>query len=695
MDKFKLLTQYSPWFILLCLLAGLGYSWLLYQKKSPWSKKVNQLLAAGRFILVAVLCFLLLGPFIKNFKNYIEKPVMVFAIDNSQSVGIGSDTNLLNSLKAGLVHLAKELNKEDINIDVQLLNKPSNINELPQLKFDNSSTNLHQILNDIQSNYENRNLSAVVLVSDGIYNQGIAPNFNQYNFPLYTIGLGDTVPKRDINLKGIYYNKISYTGNKFPILAEIQNNGFKGQSINLSLKQGGKTLETKIINFSRESETQEVEFYQSTDQKGLQHFTIEAAPVPGEFTLKNNIQHAYIDIIDGKENILLVALTPHPDIKALKSAIEKKENYQLDVYIPGINEMNASIKYDLVIFHQLPDYSGVARNILEKFNKDNTSIFYIVGSQTNTIQLNSMNNILNINARPGQKDKVMPSLNKDYDKFKIETEEANVINSYPPLSVNFGEYTVKENSDVLLYQKIGNTVSGKPMLVINAKKDKKVGILCGEGIWEWRLREFQDTKDTKVFDKFISSLIQYLSSKEDKRKFRVYPVNNEFLVSDRILFEAETYNDIYEKIYGQKIDLKITDEKGNAVSYSFVNNEGTGKFEIKGLPQGIYKYYASTKLGGKAESSSGEFTVKEVLLEVLNTTADYEILRTLSNQTKGKFYLAKDINKVAEDLSKNTAKSIIHTNEEFVELINLPLLFFLLLLLASGEWFMRRYKGGY
>jgi hypothetical protein len=534
-----------------------------------------------------------------------------------------------------------------------------------------------------------------VLISDGIYNQGIAPNFSQYNFPIYTVGLGDTIPKKDINLKAIHYNKISYTGNKFPILAEILNNGFKGQSINVNLKQGGKILETKVVNFNKESEIQEIEFYRSAEQNGLQHYIIEAEPLHGEFTIKNNFQHAYIDIIDGKENILLVALTPHPDIKAIKSAIEKKDNYQLDIYIPGINEFNPSTKYDLVIFHQLPDYAGIARNIIEKYTKDNTSLFYIIGSQTNIIHLNNLNNILTINARPGHKDKVTPSLNKDYDKFKIETDEAAIINSYPPLAVNFGEYTIKENPDVLLYQRIGTTVSTKPLLVINAKKDKKIGILCGEGIWEWRLREFQDTKDTRVFDKFISSLLQYLSSKEDKRKFRVYPVNNEFLVSDRILFEAETYNDIYEKIYGQKIDLKITNEKGNSISYSFVNSEGDAKFEAKGLEQGVYKYYATTKLGGKVEASSGEFTVKEVLLEVLNTTADFDILRTLSAQTKGKFYTAKDIDKLATDLSTHTSKSIIHTNEEFVELINLSMIFFFLLLLVSFEWFLRRYKGGY
>jgi hypothetical protein len=693
MDKFKILTEHSPWFILLCLLVGFGYAWLLYQKNAPWNKTINRILFAFRWILVTILCLLLLGPFIKYFRNYIEKPVMVFAIDNSQSIPNGNDTNALNTIKGKLSLLAEDLKKKDMDVELQLLNKSIPINNLKELKFDNPVTNLTQLLKDIQSNYENRNLAGTILISDGIFNQGISPTYNQYSFPIYTLGLGDTIPRRDINVKSVYYNKIAYAGNKFPLLSEIYNTGFKGDNVNIILKQNGKVIEKKTISLNRENGIAEVEFYHTSEEKGIQHYTIEAEPLKGEFTFKNNIQHIYIEIIEGRQGILLVALTPHPDIKAIKSAIDKKQNYQLDIYIPGISQLKENIKYDLVIFHQLPDNASTARNVVDKYVKDNSSVFFIVGPQTNVNYLNSIQSILTINSRPGQKDNVMPSLNKDFEKFKIENEEAAVINAYPPLSVGFGEYKVKENSDVILYQKIGNTVSTKPLLVINSDKEKKTGILCGEGIWEWRLREFQDTKDTKVFDEFISNILQYMASKEDKRKFRVYPINNQFLISDRIIFEAETYNDLYEKIYGQKIDLKITDEKGASISYSFVNNENTSRFEAKGLKPGIYRYYATCKLNGRIESSAGEFTVREILLEALSTTADHNLLRTLSAGTKGKFY--SDVDQLVNDLKNSEGHNIIHTNEEFVEAINLIWLFFLLLALASVEWFLRRYKGGY
>ena len=38
---------YSPWFILLCIGAGLVYAFVLYKKKGPWSEQINKLLEQG------------------------------------------------------------------------------------------------------------------------------------------------------------------------------------------------------------------------------------------------------------------------------------------------------------------------------------------------------------------------------------------------------------------------------------------------------------------------------------------------------------------------------------------------------------------------------------------------------------------------------------------------------------------------
>ena len=689
---YKLLTQHSLWYISFCLLAGLGYAYLLYQKKSTWNKNTNYFLASLRFLLVTLLAFLLLGPLIKYFKNYAEKPTIVLAIDNSQSIALTSTPEKIATLKTNLLSLKEKLENASIEVSIQTFDNIEKTDKLKELNFDNTSSNLSGLLNDIQSNYENRNLAGVVLVSDGIYNQGAAPNFTQYNFPIHTAGIGDTVPKIDLNLKTVVYNKLSYKNNKFPLVAEIHNKGFVGQATQVNLKQGTKTLESKTISFRTDNEINKVEFYTSSSEIGMQHYVIEVVPLKGEFTLRNNLVHAYIDIIENKEKILLIAASPHPDIKAIRAAIEKKENYEFSLYIPGITQYKEG-KYDLYILHQLPDYAGISKNILDKIIKEDNSVLFIVGNQTDITQFNTSNKVVTIISRQGQKDLVIPSYNNGFDRFITEQEDQTVINNYPPLMVPYGEYNLKETSDVLMYQKIGNTISSRPLILASA--DRKQAVIAGEGLWQWRQYEYLETQDNKVFDKFIGNLVQYLSAKEDKRKFRVYPTSNEFLITDQVFFETEIYNDLFEKVYGQKIELKISDEEGKVTSYSFANGESNSRFEIKGLKQGVYKYTASTELGGKQEKSEGRFTIKELMLEALSTTADYELLRQLSAKNNGRFVPATNLDQLAESIIARQPKTILHTNEELVELVSIPWLFFLFLALASTEWFLRKYKGGY
>lgn len=689
---YKILTQYSPWFFIFCLLAGFGYAYLLYQKKSPWSKNINYFLAGLRFLLVTLLAFLLLGPLIKYFKNYTEKPSIVVAIDNSQSIALTEDSTKLTTLKTSLSTLRDKLEDASIEVSFQTLGNNAASDPMKDLKFDYASTNLSGLLNDIQSNYENRNLAGVILVSDGIYNQGNAPTYTPYNFPVHTAGLGDTIPKADLNLKTVVYNKLSYKNNKFPIVAEIHNKGFVSQSSQVILKQGSKIIDSRTIGFRSDSDINKVEFYTSSAETGMQHYVVEVKPLKGEFTLRNNVAHVYIDIIENKEKILLIAPSPHPDIKAIRAAIEKKENYEFRLYIPGITEYKED-KYDLVILHQLPDYTATAKNVIDKFIKDNQSMLFIIGNQTNLNQFNNNNRVLNIISRQGQKDLVTPSFNTTFDRFITESTEQTIISNYPPLTVAYGEYNLKENADILMYQKIGNTVSSRPLIVAGA--DRKQAVIAGEGLWQWRQHEYLETQDNKVFDKFMGNLVQYLSAKEDKRKFRVYPVSNEFLIYDPVFFETEIYNDLFEKIYGQKIDLKITDESGKTTNYSYANGESNSRFEVKGLTQGIYKYTATTELGGKVEKSEGRFTIKELLLEALNTTADHEALRQLSFKNNGQFVKAANLLQLAETIIARQPKNILHSNEELIELVSIPWLFFVFIGLASVEWFMRKYKGGY
>jgi len=71
------------------------------------------------------------------------------------------------------------------------------------------------------------------------------------------------------------------------------------------------------------------------------------------------------------------------------------------------------------------------------------------------------------------------------------------------------------------------------------------------------------------------------------------------------------------------------------------------------------------------------------------------LLRTLSNETGGKFYNSNQVSSLAGDLQQTKVASLIHSEETFNQLINLKWVFFLLLGLISAEWFLRKYMGSY
>ncbi len=692
MQKSQLLFEYSPWFILLCLVVGVAYAYFLYQKGGPWNKKVNQLLAAIRFLLASILCFLLLGPFLRQIKNTIEKPTYVFAIDNSTSILKATDSVVFQKILNQFEDISISLAEKKFNTEFRTFEGKKKTTD--GIVMNHSSTNLNSLLENIQTDYESKNLAGVILLSDGIYNQGVSPTFAPYNFPIRTLGIGDTIARPDVNINAIYYNKIAYQGNKFPVLVEVTSNRLAGKTVDIMVKQGGQILAKKTLALKNNNSFDEVELLIEANKKGLQHYTIQVSKVSGEFSAENNLRSAYVDVIEGKQKILLIAKAPHPDIKALQSVISNNENYQLDTHIPGINKHKVD-KYDLVILYQLPDKSNTAKKIIDNYLKKGTSTLFVYGNQTNERQFNTLNGVLNISTRSNQSDKVLPSFNTNFQKFLFEKENQNVINQYTPVYVPYSDFKLKPGAETILYQKIGSVKTEKPLLAIGDNKGVKSAVMLGEGFWQWRLQEYATHESHVVFNELFSKLIQYLSSKEDKRKFKVYPINNEIFDSEKVVFETEIYNDVYERIYGQEIKLTIIDEENKKHNYSYIISESNAKYEVSGLPEGIYKYTATAKVNGKSASSNGEFTVKKLQIEVINLTANHQLLKNVSIQSGGKFYTANELKVLQEDLTQLESKGIIHSSESYLSIINMSWLFFVLLFLVSIEWFTRKYNGGY
>ena len=692
--KFDFLFQTSPWFIPLCLVAGGLYAFVLYQKNANWSKTQNLLMSAFRFLSVSLLCLLLLNFLIRQITQTLQKKTVVLAIDNSQSMNV-SGSKVLSDLIVNLNKLKEELTEQEYNVAFSSLNEETN-QDLQGLKFDKKITNLSGLIQGVKNAYEGENLTDVVLVTDGIANQGISPASENFSFAVHTVGLGDTIPKKDLAVKSVYDNKVAYLGNKFPFQADVSAFGFSGKSANIYLKQGGKILDKQNLVFKQNDEVKTVSFNTTATQIGVQHLIVEVDILGGEFSNRNNRQDVYVEVIDGKEKILLLALSPHPDVKALKSIIEKNENYQLDIKVLTENPSPdlLSKTYDLLILHQLPDYFNSYANVFKPIIDKGTPTMFVLGNQSGTNYLNQINQVMQISSQAGQSDKVTGTYNQTFKSLNFDGEKMQLINKLPQISVPFGEFKLLPNSEVLLYQKVGSVQTQKPLFVVN-NGAKKSAIFAGEGLWSWRLEEYQLTEKQEVLDDLVLKVLQFISAKDDKRKLRVYPINTEFLLGEKVVFETEIYNAIYEKLYDLPIKLEIKDEKGITRNFSYSTSSGNSKFEISSLPVGVYRYRASTTVLGKSELSTGEFVIRDIQLENLNLTADFDVLRQLSTKTGGKFFKNNQFDNIKQTIINHKVPDKIDATEDLKEMINLRWIFFVILGLLTVEWVMRKYLGGY
>lgn len=691
----RVIFESAPEFIVLCILAGLAYAFVQYWRlKQPWSKKVNWILFTSRAILVSFLSFLLLGPIVKQINNLFEKPLYIVLQDNSASVKAALDSATLHSVEKNILATKEMLTAKGYEASVQDLNGQ----EVSDFRYDASVSDLNGALKRISNRYEGRNVAGVILVSDGIYNAGLSPLYSAYNFPVHSIGVGDTSQRSDIALKNIAYNKIAYQGNKFPLRAEVHVKNLAAQPVTVSLLKRGKVIDKQTKN-STGDQLIAFDFQPTADEQGIQKYDIQVETHPSEHNTRNNRSTVFVEVVEGKKKILLVAYSPHPDIKALREVVDKNSNYEFLLHIPGISEQQASVlrpdQIDLAIFHQTPDLRGKTSAIFQSFVNSKTSLLFIFGQQSDLPLLSRQNLPIKFESAPRDYDEVTPVANPAFSNFSLSAETVSMLASYPPVSVHYGKVQIPLSATSLLYQRVGSLATEKPLLAIDIKDSRKTGIMLGEGLWRWRLNEFDRTENTAAFDEVFGKLIQFLSTTEDKRKFRSYPLAQEFSDTEPVVFESQVYNDLFEPVYGNTIEIEITEESGKKNEYTYVTSPGNIRYQIGGLKEGVYRYRARTVINQKAEDVRGEFAVIERQTEVQNLTADFDLLKKLSANTGGRFFKASETESLNNYLQRSEAQSIIHSEETYDSVINLKWVFWLLLILISAEWGLRKYHGSY
>lgn len=694
--KFNLVAEYPLWLIIFCVALGIGYATILYYKetRNEFNNLLKWLMAIFRATVITIIAFLLLNPLVKTLSRYTDKPVILFAQDNSMSIITGTDSNLYR--QDYIENLNQLFEQIGSNYKIDKYTFGNYIDADFNIDYSAKQTDITNLFNELAERYSHKNVGGLIVASDGIYNRGVNPIYssNQFNFPIYTIALGDTNLQKDIIINKVNYNRIAYLGNEFPVEIIINGNKCKGLSSEITITKDDTIKFRKRIAFDTDNQFETVKLKLLATKPGLQKFRIKVSAIDNEISKVNNVQDIYIDILEGRQKILILANSPHPDITALKEAIISNKNYEVDYF--NIDDFNETINlYNLVILHGLPSIENTASKLLDDIQKNHIPVLYILSKQTLIPLFNQLKSGLAINGETMIYNEATPFYNKNFALFNLSESAIEISRQFPPLISPYGNFNLQPSVNSLFSQQIGSIETSEPLFLLNQTLDSKSGIIVGTGIWKWRLNNFAKYGNHDAFDEVINKTVQYLSLRLDKSFFRVFS-KNDFLENENIEFDAEVYNESYELINDPEVTLIISDSEGKRYPYVFSKTTVAYYLNTGSLPAGNYSYLARVQVGDKLFTESGEFSVKALNIENINTLANHNLLYNLAINNGGEMvypdqleYLSSVIN------SREDIKTIMYTQKRYAELLNFPWILIFILSLFSAEWFMRKRAGSY
>ncbi|TWR29325.1 VWA domain-containing protein [Mucilaginibacter pallidiroseus] len=685
------LGSVSVWWLPVCLLAGLLYAWLMYWQPVTLSKHLRYGLFALRALAVTLLAVLLLSPLIKSTSYQPQKPLVLVAQDNSQSINLFSAKGDIAGVNMGLKGLKAKLGDD---YDVRFFTFDKLLNEGDLVNYKGSQTNIAGALQQLNSRFANQNIGALILATDGLSNLGSDPQYEAPNLKtsIYTIALGDTTPRRDLLIGNISYNKTAFLGNDFEVelLAEAYQS--KGEQMRLTITEDGAQVSAQSIAITSGAFKKVIPLKLNADKKGIRKFTFSLAPLANELSVQNNTEAIYIEVLDASQKVLLVYDSPHPDIGVIKQGISANRNFEVKAVQADELGNVAPADYSMLILYQL---SANSYNKVKQLTAGRTPIWFVGGTQADAQALNAAQNTVKLPAGGGQEtQEVFAQPVPSFAAFTLTDSTLNKISKLPPLLATYGTYTANASSALLLKQRIGNVATNYPLLAFSDEGGRRIAVLAAQGLWRWQLAEYREFGSHAAVNELLSQTVQYLTVNSNRQRFRVYPSKNVFDEGENVLLNAELYNEALELVNTPDVKIDLKNNAGKNFSFLFTRSGQSYQLNAAALPVGDYTYQAITSLGKQQFKASGRLTVKQLNLEARQSTANHTLLKSIADKSGGQILLPSQIGKLADLIRKNdNIKTVVYEDKKYNDLVDLKWIFAVLMVLLTTEWFLRKREG--
>ena len=659
------------------------------------SGELRAILGIIRAATLVVLVLLLFRPVLRIEESNTRQPALIVLQDQSRSVGV-DNPEWSAQLGSWLAALPGEEGAP--GADVHLYGFGADVVPLKgadALAFEDPITDLATALDVIQGQWSGAPVGAIVIATDGRFNRGRNPETvgRRSAAPLHTIALGDTSLIKDVSILRLLHNDVARLGNTFPIEVEVGSQGYKGLS---TVRLNGAGINrSEEVNFDGSGAPRTVRFLIPAESAGIQRFRVSIDGADGEENLDNNRRTALIDVIEGRQRILITGPAPHPDQGAWANALSGNINHEVEIM--PLEDVPGPEKWDAAFMFSFDPSSSLAQSAYAALSESGVPVGLILDPNAGLGALASLGIGLDFTvARTGLTTDPKGGVNPAFPHFRLAEGMEEWLAEVPPLMAPFGTAEWGPAHTPLLFQRIGGITTGDPLLTVTQTAERRGMLLLGEGSWRWRQVGYLRSGSHALFDDLVGKIAQFLTSDPGADRFRVDAPR--ILDEDqRLTMQARAYDATLQPYPEADIALTLTDSAGTRFNYRF-SAEAAGGFSLDAgrWPRGTYTWSASTDIGGTRFERNGIVEVRAMELERSGRPADHAILRRMSIGAGGITAMPDGLDSLTTVLGASGRFTPERDrSERLQDIIQWKTLLWMLLGLLSAEWMVRRWAGTY
>ena len=670
-----------------------------------------------RIAALLLVIVLLMAPILAVRFQATRKPLVAVLVDNSESMHIEDE----GVARADVVRdLLAEANFDALQETARLAyfrfsESLARFDGVDALAWDGQATNLAGAFDGVREETVGQGLGAVVVLSDGGQNQGRRPEQAAVDLgvPIFTVGIGDPVPPKDVTMVSGVMDKLGYLGRSLSLDVRFRASGLEGTQERVVVREGGQEVAAQVVQL-RDGE-QNLKFQIQPQRVGRHAYHVEIAPQSGERIVENNAVVVATEVLDSRVRVLILAGSPSADLAYLRRVWSADENLELNLVVQQqqggwANEVQRTLRqvsdYDVVVLLDISHMAlaGDAEERLVSFVKSGGGLLAIGGPSTfdGTYAVSRIADVLPwrfSRAEQTYQEALCPIvLAEDARRHPVlrvsddPLADQNAWAALPPLLAYNRVLGLADQATVLAVHET-ERINGKPMptmAVMSVEKGKTMAIsfrtFWRHGLMMWGIGKRDDVAQT-----FWKNVVRWLVTPEDVSRLKVAVDKPTYRSGEPVVVQAQVFDGLLDPLAGARVVATVADSAGPREVV--LRDMGKGRYAgtLGGFDQGDYTYQIeATHDGANVGQTNDQFTVDRYGLEYESTRMNAELLQAVATNSGGKFLKPDEINDALQTLDF-APEPIEVTYQGRLWGQQWPL--FILIGLFAIEWAIRRRRG--